>query len=903
MSKMKKIMIRLMLLVTLVSSFGQPALSFAETINGEASQEIINQSSEVKEIEQDSEANKVELNGEMNQNNSNYNLESEIGESQNANDSPNLKIATPLSEKEIQQKIDEMLADNGYSMVNGQLRSITGTSYRGNLFEVIEKISQIRTQNQHQIQAFLQDFSPFMSTDVIYVDQNYGSSTIGWSQSNGNVELGYYSKKDASGVMLWCVEPGAPLSWGENGGYTSNSTTEAKYVKASLVAYWGFDQQKSVVNAFYTEKLIQESVTGVTTSGIYDSSGIASQEGYEAFKNDTLNKVDKFYTAPSFINQPIELKAGESITLTDTNGSLQYFKVTANTANVVTEQNGNTLKITASNNSNETGNLRLRYQIDPEYEGAAIVYTAEWIQDVMRARVGDPIAYTVPVKVIKLGNAEFQKVSEFSNLPMAGVTYKVKEDGKNEYTMQTDSEGKLSFKDRLHASNIYVTEIKNPIGWVIDPTTYKLTIEGGTTVSKKLINEIQMGRFKGIKEQKVLDIEATKKEEKPVYKKIPLAGAIFDVIAKNDIMLPDGKTVYVKAGTVVDTVTTDANGYFESTKDLLDGENNKYQLIEKNVPEGFRPPSEVQSNFSIPYGENTEKLITYDLGSIDNDVQTGKLKFFKRDSLTLLGIDGAQFTVEMMSGIYAGTFFKFTTNMLGNEFELPVGEWRLTEIKLPNGYLFDESTPQTQWVTIVDNETIELNWSNKKLLPEIEIGTQAHTGDGKTNSFEWGENVKPHDDVKIGHKNIAVGAERAFEAILVAVYPNGEEKDVWSSGKIDYKVTDEQITKTVIAEYDYKKDPKGTRYFFKEVGYNKPSEKEYKVDKKHNFDGKERTQDWTPKETPAKQATATTPQKSSVASLPKMGESTSLISVFFGLIIIVALAGYFLLTRKKQEQK
>ena len=40
----------------------------------------------------------------------------------------------------------------------------------------------------------------------VYVKRDYGSSTIGWTYSNGISELGWYAKKDKNGGMLWCIE-------------------------------------------------------------------------------------------------------------------------------------------------------------------------------------------------------------------------------------------------------------------------------------------------------------------------------------------------------------------------------------------------------------------------------------------------------------------------------------------------------------------------------------------------------------------------------------------------------------------------------------------------------------------------------------------------------------------------
>ncbi|MGC2993838.1 hypothetical protein ACPTI2_14015, partial [Enterococcus faecalis] len=75
----------------------------------------------------------------------------------------------------------------------------------------------------------------------------------------------------------------------------------------------------------------------------------------------------------------------------------------------------------------------------------------------------------------------------------------------------------------------------------------------------------------------------------------------------------------------------------------------------------------------------------------------------------------------------------------------------------------------------------------------------------KTQTFIWGEKVKLYDNVKISHKNVEVDTERAFETNLVAVTPDGKEKDAWTSGKVVYKVTKKDTVQSVQADYDYKK--------------------------------------------------------------------------------------------------
>ncbi|EMF0450738.1 hypothetical protein IGG93_002795, partial [Enterococcus hirae] len=342
----RKKMTTFMLLLSLTGAISQPFSVLAETeisSQAESSQmEKSNSSNENKNIpnfsvqEDQQKEDKSVGKGIEEKTKQSITMETEDSRSDHANaskeettsDSPteqsdqaNNQSLMPVpakNEYQLNQEVKNIFADNGYELLeDGSIRSTTGTSYRSNLFEVLQKVELIKAQNQAQARAVLGSafFVMPRGTGVVYVDSNYGDSAFHWSQSNGNVETGYYAKKDGNGNMLWCVEPGAPLSWGANPGYTTSAVTKAEYIKASLAVYWGWEKQKSIVNAFYTEKLVQEITTGVTTSGITDVSGQGrvSQSGYEAFKRATLAKVDTFYKKPSFDGKTYTVKLGETL--------------------------------------------------------------------------------------------------------------------------------------------------------------------------------------------------------------------------------------------------------------------------------------------------------------------------------------------------------------------------------------------------------------------------------------------------------------------------------------------------------------------------------------------------------------------------------------------------------------
>ncbi|EPC6133823.1 MSCRAMM family protein, partial [Enterococcus hirae] len=424
-------------------------------------------------------------------------------------DQANRQSLTPVpakTEDQLNQEVKKIFADNGYELLeDGSIRSTTGTSYRSNLFEVLQKVELIKAQNQAQARAVLGSafFVMPRGTGVVYVDSNYGDSAFHWSQSNGNVETGYYAKKDGNGNMLWCVEPGAPLNWGANAGFTTSEVSDDKYVKASLVVYWGWEKQKSVVNAFYTEKLVQEVTTGVTTSDIKDLSGQGriSQAGYESFKKEVMKKVNAFYTKPSFDGKTYTIKLGETLTLTDSNNSLPYYKVLNNNANVTISQSGNTLKVTPTLSSNINGFVRFKYEIDPSFKRAKILYQASWLQDVIFAGIGDPAYSDINIKVLKNGNVKIKKVDADTGKSISGAKFKLSYGGK-QVEVITNANGEADLKDVPHGTKVTIQEIQAANGYVLNKTPQTVTIEANQTVTATFKNKKQVGRLDLIKEDK-----------------------------------------------------------------------------------------------------------------------------------------------------------------------------------------------------------------------------------------------------------------------------------------------------------------------------------------------------------------------------------------------------------------
>ncbi len=117
----------------------------------------------------------------------------------------------------------------------------------------------------------------------------------------------------------------------------------------------------------------------------------------------------------------------------------------------------------------------------------------------------------------------------------------------------------------------------------------------------------------------------------------------------------------------------------------------------------------------------------------------------------------------------------------------------------------------------------------------VSIQTKAHLEDG-SQTFTHGDVVDMFDDVSITH-DVLDGSKEAFETILYALLPDGTNKEIWKSGKIDYEVNDKEFTKTMLAEkVDTGKFPESTKFTFAEINYDKDEN----INGKHNEDLKEK---------------------------------------------------------------
>ena len=163
-------------------------------------------------------------------------------------------------------------------------------------------------------------------------------------------------------------------------------------------------------------------------------------------------------------------------------------------------------------------------------------------------------------------------------------------------TYYTDESGSLMMPSELVYGNYELHEVQTANGYVLDETPVPFAIDGQEEViTVEKFNTAQKGK---ISVRKTGDIftrvnkasSAYTDEDgnlienpttyTPVFETGNLAGAVFQVIASEDIITADG-TVRAKAGDVVAELITDENGYAETDLLYL----GKYEVKEIKAPE------------------------------------------------------------------------------------------------------------------------------------------------------------------------------------------------------------------------------------------------------------------------------------------------------------------------------
>lgn len=364
-------------------------------------------------------------------------------------------------------------------------------------------------------------------------------------------------------------------------------------------------------------------------------------------------------------------------------------------------------------------------------------------------RVFNDTSFKSVVAIVKQ-DAETQKTIKIS-----GAKFKIKNIETGEYfgywswnplpqyvnSWETDETGTVMTGEQLPAGKYQLEEIKSPKGYLISSTpiqfevtsniAYETLPDGSTPViTVKQKDTAVKGKINIEKQGEVL---VDYKDGKFVYEQKGIANAKYEIFAREDILDPsnDGKVIY-KSGTVVDTITTNADGKAIS-KSLPLGE---YSVREVKAPEGFVLSDKVE-NVSLTYKDQNTAIV-YDNASFTNERQKVSISVYKKDYDNEIGLLGAEFTLLAEKNIknYKGEVVVeaeqvievATSNIDGKvtfKSDLPLTNFMIKETKAPTGYSSNNE------VIIAyanykgqDTKVVNLEYEFKNKITKVEISKQ-----------------------------------------------------------------------------------------------------------------------------------------------------------------------------------
>ena len=193
-----------------------------------------------------------------------------------------------------------------------------------------------------------------------------------------------------------------------------------------------------------------------------------------------------------------------------------------------------------------------------------------------------------------------------------------------------------------------------------------------------------------------------------------LAGAKFEVAAAEDIYVGNGYCIYPK-GTVIDTITTGADGIAETTKAIYKGYS--YTVTEIEAPKGYSISDEPTQTIKL-VEQQAEFVVDF-----DNEQNTIPFEITKTDISTGELIPDCTFEIldENKNKVVTGV-----TDENGiAHFNLKYGKYFYREISAPEIYEID-NTPYPFEIT-EEGVTVKAKMTNKKKTGSIKV-TKSTTG-------------------------------------------------------------------------------------------------------------------------------------------------------------------------------
>ena len=399
--------------------------------------------------------------------------------------------------------------------------------------------------------------------------------------------------------------------------------TPERTARLSTMGYFGYYSQPTMRNYALTQMMIWAEF-----GGSFINYGTIGRTDYESFRDAVNKQITEFDLKPSWDDSTITVKVGEEVRVQDTTNRFSSWNgtVIANTAGVNVRKEGNTLVITADASANDSGMVSIaKYDPNGSGIGTTFIYQNGVSQDLSRLHMPDPGRADINVNVLKEGHAEVLKVDETTGEPISGATFKFTADGESK-ELTTGANGRARWSDLMVDTEVTMEEIVAPNGYVINSVPQKLTIKANETTTVTFDNKPQKGQLELSKTVETGVSTAVNESVHGEYTTIEFdqrsgAGFGFKIRPTEDIVTGDGTRRY-EAGKFLqkdgkDIIwTTDEEGRFTTDPLLFIG---GYEIVEVSAPAGV-VLLDKPIPFSIDYAGQTVDITSSSL-EVENFLQ------------------------------------------------------------------------------------------------------------------------------------------------------------------------------------------------------------------------------------------------------------------------------------------
>ena len=250
-------------------------------------------------------------------------------------------------------------------------------------------------------------------------------------------------------------------------------------------------------------------------------------------------------------------------------------------------------------------------------------------------------------------------------IPMTGTGFQIKDLSTGEFitqeifypnpetldTFYVSDEGWLMLPEPLHTGDYELYEMAAPYGYVLSSEPVPFTIDGSeAVVTVTQYNMPQKGQFTISKTGEVFaSVQENDGLYQPVYEVKGLPGAVYDVIADEDIYTGDG-TLRTAKDTVVETLTTGEDGTAQSGLLYL----GRYRLEERQAPAGMVLNTEPEYAELTYAGETVE--VTQTAVGLYDERQKAAVDLHKSlETDELFGIGLGEEFKDISFGLYAAS--------------------------------------------------------------------------------------------------------------------------------------------------------------------------------------------------------------------------------------------------------